>query len=87
MSTYKNLHVVDLIALIVVIVGGLNWMLVGLFEWDLVAQTFGRVSIVLSRIVYVVVGLAAIYAAVRAPALSHYRFEPSEHGEAETRTV
>ena len=50
----------DWIALILVIVGGLNWLLVGLFAFDLVAAIFG-VMTVLSRIIYVLVGLAAIY--------------------------
>ena len=43
---------VDLIALILVIVGGLNWGLVGLFNFDLVAAIFGAGS-TLSRIVYI----------------------------------
>ena len=51
---------VDLIALILVIVGGLNWGLVGLFNFDLVATIFGAGSM-LSRIVYIVVGLASLY--------------------------
>jgi uncharacterized membrane protein YuzA (DUF378 family) len=51
---------VDLIALILVIVGGLNWGLIGLFNFDLVAAIFGAGS-ALSRIVYILVGLAALY--------------------------
>ena len=51
---------VDLIALILVIVGGLNWGLVGLFKFDLVATIFGAGS-TLARIVYIVVGLSAVY--------------------------
>jgi uncharacterized membrane protein YuzA (DUF378 family) len=51
---------VDLIALILVIVGGLNWGLVGLFKFDLVATIFGAGSM-LARIVYIVVGLASLY--------------------------
>ena len=57
----KKLNVLDIIALILVIVGGLNWALVGLFKFDLVAAIFGSMSM-LARIVYVLVGLAAIYA-------------------------
>jgi len=52
-----------IIAIILVIVGGLNWGLVGLFNFDLVAAIFGAMSS-LSRIVYTLVGLAAIYIAV-----------------------
>lgn len=51
------------IALILVIVGGLNWGLVGLFNFDLVAMIFGEMSAV-SRMVYVLVGLSAVYLAV-----------------------
>jgi uncharacterized protein len=47
-------------AVILVIVGGLNWGLVGFFKFDLVAAIFGDMS-TLSRIVYDLVGLAAIY--------------------------
>ncbi|MDR7666504.1 DUF378 domain-containing protein [Methanosarcina sp. Z-7115] len=51
---------IDWLALVLVIVGGLNWGLVGLFGFDLVAAIFGDMSI-LSRIVYSLVGLAAVY--------------------------
>jgi uncharacterized protein len=54
----------DLVALILVIVGAVNWALVGLLEFDLVAaitgNEFGEVNI-LSRIVYILVGLAGVY--------------------------
>ena len=54
----------DLITLVLVIVGALNWGLVGLFKFDLVAaivgKDFGEVNI-LSRIVYVLVALSGIY--------------------------
>ena len=50
----------NLITLVLVIVGGLNWGLVGLMDLDLVATLFGRGTMV-SRVVYVLVGLAAIY--------------------------
>ena len=52
--------VLDWIAMILLIVGGLNWGLVGLGNIDLVATLFGEGS-ALSRIVYVLVGLAAVY--------------------------
>lgn len=52
-----------IVTLILVIIGGLNWGLVGLFDFDLVAAIFGEMSSV-SRIVYVLVGLSAIYLAI-----------------------
>ncbi|MCM3763765.1 DUF378 domain-containing protein [Neobacillus niacini] len=51
----------NLIALVLVIVGGLNWLLVGLFKWDLVGGLFGGMDSLFARIVYILVGLAAIY--------------------------
>ncbi|MGP4074002.1 DUF378 domain-containing protein [Piscibacillus sp. B03] len=50
------------IALVLLIVGGLNWLLVGLFQWDLVASIFGGQDSALSRIIYSLVGIAALYA-------------------------
>ncbi len=50
---------IKVLALILVIVGGLNWGLVGLFDFDLVAAIFGSMSL-LARIVYVLVGLGAV---------------------------
>lgn len=51
----------DKIALVLLIIGGLNWGLVGIFGFDLVAWLFGGTGAILSRIVYVVVSLAAIW--------------------------
>jgi len=51
----------DSLALILVIVGALNWLLVGLFQLDLVASIFGGTDSILSRIIYTLVGLAGIY--------------------------
>ncbi len=47
------------IVLTLVIIGALNWLLIGLFKFDLVAMLFGELS-VLSRIVYTLVGLSGI---------------------------
>jgi len=51
---------VNLLTLALVIIGGLNWGLVGLLNFDLVAALFGAGS-ALARIVYVLVGLSAVY--------------------------
>jgi len=47
------------ITLVLLVIGGLNWLLVGLFNFDLVAALFGQMS-ALSRTVYVLVGIAAL---------------------------
>ena len=64
------LRTLNWISLVLVIVGGLNWGLVGLFDFDLVDALFGSVP-ALARTVYTLVGLAAaymIYYAVRVEA-------------------
>ncbi|WP_367370954.1 DUF378 domain-containing protein [Pediococcus parvulus] len=53
---------IDSIALGLLIVGGLNWLLVGLFNFDLVATIFGGQTAILSKIIYIVVGICALYA-------------------------
>jgi len=55
-----KLHILDYIALILLAVGGINWGLVGAFNVDLVATLFGQMELV-SRIIYSIVGLSAIY--------------------------
>jgi len=57
----KKLNYLDWVSLVLIIVGGLNWGLVGFLNFDLVAMIFGAMS-VLSRIIYGLVGLAALYA-------------------------
>lgn len=53
----KGLHIVSFILLVI---GGLNWLLVGLFQWEIGALLGGSSSWA-SRIVYLLVGLAAVY--------------------------
>ncbi|HJQ08685.1 MAG TPA: DUF378 domain-containing protein [Candidatus Saccharimonadales bacterium] len=55
-----DLHVIDWIALLLVIVGALNWGFVGFFKLDLVKAIFGK-GTTLSRVVYALVGIAGIY--------------------------
>ena len=52
--------VLDWIALVLVIIGGLNWGLVGAGGWDLVQIIFGSVAW-LARVIYILVGLSALY--------------------------
>ena len=51
----------DKIALALLVIGGLNWGLVGIFQFDLVAWLFGGQDAVLSRIIYALVGLAGLW--------------------------
>ena len=63
----RDFHPLAAVGIFVLIVGGLNWGLVGLFNFDLVGYLFGTMS-VLSRIVYLVVGLSALGIALWLPA-------------------
>ena len=54
------MKILNYIALTLVIVGALNWLLVGLFEFNLVDSLFG-INSVLSRIIYVIVGIAGLW--------------------------
>jgi uncharacterized membrane protein YuzA (DUF378 family) len=65
----NKLNVIDWLALVLVIVGALNWGLVGAFNFNLVSTLFGDMSSI-SRIVYVLVGLSAVYLAVISPKLA-----------------
>ena len=57
----ENAMIMDRIALILAIIGGLNWGSVGLFRFDLVAFLCGGQTAVLSRVIYTLVGLAALW--------------------------
>ena len=52
--------ILDWIALVLLIIGGVNWGLVGAGGWDLVDIIFGSIDL-LARIIYILVGLAALY--------------------------
>ena len=53
--------IMDTIALILSIIGSINWGLVGLFKFDLVAWIFGGQTAVFSRIIYAIIGLAGLW--------------------------
>ena len=51
----------DTLALVILIIGALNWGVIGLFQFDVVASIFGGMSGIVSRIIYTIVGLAGIW--------------------------
>lgn len=55
------MKIIDRIALILTIIGGINWGSIGIFKFDIVAWIFGGQDAVLSRIIYTLVGLCAIW--------------------------
>lgn len=54
------MKIVNIVALLLLVIGGLNWGLIGLFEFNLVDFLFG-VGSILSRIVYILVGASAVW--------------------------
>jgi len=62
--------VIGWVALVLLVIGGLNWGLVGLIKLDLVKAIFGDMS-VLSRIIYLLVGVSAIYILLMPPKMSN----------------
>ncbi|MBQ8338127.1 MAG: DUF378 domain-containing protein [Oscillospiraceae bacterium] len=55
------MKIVDRIALLLTIIGALNWGSIGLFKFDIVAWLFGGTDAMLSRIIFTVVGLAGLW--------------------------
>ncbi len=53
----KGIH---MLAFLLLVIGGLNWLLVGVFSWD-IGELFGGQGAMISRIVYVLVGLSALW--------------------------
>ena len=56
----NNMKLIDKIALVLIIIGAINWGLIGFFKFDLVAAIFGQMS-ALSRIVYALVGISGLW--------------------------
>ena len=59
-SKTDRFKIIDMIAMSLIVVGGLNWGLVGFFDFDLVAFLFGEMGVA-SRIIYTLVGISAVY--------------------------
>ena len=57
----RKLYMLDKIALILAIIGGLNWGSIGIFKFDLVAWICGGQGTLFARIIYTIVGLAAVW--------------------------
>ena len=56
----KDMKIIDTIALVLIIIGAINWGLVGLFNFNLVDTIFGAMSII-SRIIYILVGISGLW--------------------------
>ncbi len=61
----------NVVAMILVIIGAINWGLIGFFQWDLVAAIFGGQAAIVSRIIYALVGLAGLWCIMLVPRVRH----------------
>lgn len=71
----KGVIFLNIAALTLVIIGAINWLLVGIFQFDLVAAIFGGSAAVVSRIIYSLVGLAGLWCLSFYPKLVHHKNE------------
>ena len=55
------MRALNLIASIILAIGGINWLSIGIFQFDLVATIFGGTGAIVSRIIYILVGVATLY--------------------------
>lgn len=55
------MSIVNNVALILAIIGGLNWGAIGIFQFDIVAWVFGGQDAIISRIIYTLIGIAAVW--------------------------
>lgn len=69
----------DIVALSLVVLAALNWGLIGLFRFDLVATIFGGMEAIVSRIIYIIIALAGLYC------LSFFARDFSRHTTNENR--
>ena len=70
-STVRSMSAMDWIAMTLLFVGGVNWGLIGLFNFNLVAFIFGEMTTI-SRLIYVLVGLAALYSIYTASKMGNH---------------
>ena len=67
------MRTLNILTFVLVIIGGLNWLLVGAFQVDIVAALLGGQAALLARIVYILVGLSAIWQLTRIDAVTKDR--------------
>ena len=60
-----KMNPMDYVVWLLLIIGGLNWGLWGAFEFDVVAEIFGGNTEVVSKVIYIIVGVAAIWSLIR----------------------
>ncbi len=72
------MRILNIIAFITLLVGGINWLLIGVIQFDLVAFIFGGMTAVFSRLIYILVGLASIWLIIAASVQKRITFSSDE---------
>ncbi|MGE5293252.1 MAG: DUF378 domain-containing protein [Solirubrobacterales bacterium] len=62
------MRTLDVIAMVLILIGAINWGLIGLFSFDVIAAIFGQMTAI-SRIIYTIVGIAGVYTIVALPSM------------------
>ena len=57
----KTLHFITMVAFVVLVLGGLNWLSIGLFNYDFMAAIFGGIGTTMSRVIFSIVGISALW--------------------------
>ena len=57
----RTLNVITMIAFVVLVIGGINWLSVGLFNYDFLAAIFGGIGTAMSRVIFSIVGISALW--------------------------
>lgn len=68
----------NLITFLIMAVGGLNWLCIGLFQFDLIAGIFGSQANFVSRFLYMIIGLATVCSLIALPIKKGRIYEPKE---------
>lgn len=68
----------NLIAFFIVIFGGINWFCIGLFQFDIIAGIFGSQAHFVSRFLYCIIGICAIYSIIALPIKKGRIYEPKK---------
>lgn len=69
----------NLIAYLIVIFGGINWFCIGLFQFDIIAGIFGSQAHFVSRFIYCIIGICAIYSVIALPIKKGRIYEPKKN--------
>lgn len=78
LSNKRSVKMFSLISFLIVCVGGINWLCIGLFQFDIIAGIFGSQANFVSRFLYMIIGLATVCSLIALPIQKGRIYEPKE---------